>query len=227
MKECGIIFSAHSVAAILAGSKTQTRRIVRPQPKVAPDGMIRFSDRTGWFAAHLPEAALGCADNQHLRRPARPYLIGDRLWVRETFALGTCPGDPDGAVAWINPSVPVSEAMTYRVKPGSRPGAIELCRSWRKQSPIHMPRWASRLTLEITAVRVERLQDISEADAKAEGVVLGELQDATINGKPGKVAIFDARKAYAVAWDAINGRRAPWASNPYVWAVTFRRVETA
>lgn len=88
-----------------------------------------------------------------------------------------------------------------------------------------MPRWASRVTLDVVAVRVERLQDITEADAKAEGVAT--TLPARINGERGMVHNLGPeahRQAFAQLWDGINGKRAPWASNPFVWVVEFRRA---
>jgi hypothetical protein len=86
-----------------------------------------------------------------------------------------------------------------------------------------MPRWASRITLELTEVRVQRLQEISEADAIAEGVEVGTKQPAIINREPGHVAFFNARDAYAYRWAALHGDDS-WRANPWVWALTFRRV---
>jgi hypothetical protein len=87
-----------------------------------------------------------------------------------------------------------------------------------------MPREFSRITLAVTDVRVQRLQQISEDDARAEGVEFGTKQPAIINGEPGQVAFFNARDAYAYRWEAINGKRASWKSNPWVFAISFRRV---
>lgn len=114
---------------------------------------------------------------------------GDRLWVREEWAIG----DPLRFVDHCR------DGVAYRAVDGNQPHSTE---RWR--SPLFMPRWASRITLEITRVRVERLQAIGEDDARAEGAA--------------SVA------EYAGVWDAINRRKAPWALNPWVWAIEFRRV---
>lgn len=127
---------------------------------------------------------------------------GDRLWVREAWARD----DEDGQ-------------LMYRADVGR-----DLCAdAWRPS--IHMPRWASRITLEVTAVRVERLQDISEADAQAEGVIpkwepgcSGRLMDAF-----GGFSFRPAASAYAELWEQINGPGA-WDANPWVWVVEFKRV---
>lgn len=133
---------------------------------------------------------------------ACPYGVpGDRLWVRETFA----PFSTGGAV--------------YRAdKPRFSPGAHEVVGgSWHPS--IHMPRWASRLSLEVTGVRVERLQDISEADAIAEG-----CHDS--DGAPTQELSGTARGAFALLWDDLNADRGyGWDANPWVWVVEFRKVE--
>lgn len=99
----------------------------------------------------------------------------------------------------------------------------ELERFWSSWRPsIHMPRWASRLTLEVTGVRIERLHEISEGDAKAEGVDSWPVWDHTVPGKPKPDDTF--RNGFAKLWDEINYARAPWVSNPFVWAVSFQRV---
>lgn len=137
---------------------------------------------------------------------ACPYGVpGDRLWVRETFA----PFSTGGAV--------------YRAdKPRFSPDAHEVVGgSWHPS--IHMPRWASRLMLRITDVRVERLQDISEADAKAEGVEPIQCEPASLAFGTWK-ARFRYRDAYRALWDSINGKRAEWSSNPWVWVVAFERL---
>ena len=95
-------------------------------------------------------------------------------------------------------------------------------RKWRPS--IFLPRWASRITLAVTAVRVERLQEISELDALDEGVE-GKRVTSVLNGVRGEYVVGSARDAYAALWDTINGDRAPWASNPWVWVVEFSRVE--
>jgi hypothetical protein len=88
-----------------------------------------------------------------------------------------------------------------------------------------MPRWACRIMLDVTDVRIEPLREITEEDARAEGVETGKMMPALINGERGQAMIFDPRKAFAVLWDQINGKKAPFASNPFVWVVSFKRVE--
>jgi hypothetical protein len=215
MKERGILFSAPMVRALLAGTKTQTRRIVKPQPSLhhylqpmwgtsPPPNPVEFGEKWLWREAG-PDYPDDASDNRHC-----PYGVpGDRLWVRETWAAQH---DFDS----FKPSEINWDARWHYLATEERGGLL-----WR--TPIHMPRWASRITLEVTGVRVERVQDISEEDAKAEGVTLGELVDVLANGEPSKAVYFDARTAYAHLWCAINGADS-WKANPWVWAISFRRV---
>lgn len=199
MKERPILFSAPMVRAILAGRKTQTRRIVKPQPSV-----IHRLYRDASILTNL----LFRRKDQTIRSPYG--TIGDRLWVRETWAIHQC-ADSE------------SERVHYRADCAT--GAEPCCpydgeriKKWRPS--IFMPRWASRITLEITEVRVQRLQAISEEDAAAEGVSSpmpfkwrkDEWQNETPN-----IARF------AALWESINGA-ASWAANPWVWAITFKMI---
>ena len=132
------------------------------------------------------------------------WLVGFRLWVKETFRQGSG-----------------GDSAHYRADPDEVSGG-----PWRPS--IYMPRWASRLTLEITEVRVQRLQDISEEDALAEGMdghVAGEgpVSRVRLFMEPGFLHSRFYREGYEYAWDEINGKRAPWSSNPFVWVLTFRR----
>lgn len=128
---------------------------------------------------------------------------GDRLWVREA-----CFTDDARRIA-----VYVADGTTYVAH-------------YKRRNSIHMPRWASRITLEVTGVRVERLQAISEADAVAEGIE--KNHNGYFWGGPheagGRKQHADPRLSYRDLWDQINGKSAPWASNPYVWVVEFKRV---
>ena len=192
MKERPILFSEPMIRAILNGTKTQTRRVLKPQP-------------TGWAGGPgvwLPNgkpAPLVPMDDTVLpfgRAIACPYgQPGDRLWVRETWAR--IDGDRDER-----------DAIAYRAN-----GEAQADR-WRPA--IHMPRAASRITLEITSVRVERLQDISEADAIAEGTRGGHGSIPGYNHNATPV------EHYRSLWEFIKG---PWEANPWVWVVEFRRLE--
>lgn len=177
------------VRAILAGNKTQTRRVVKPQPEqwTTPDG--------------CGTSAIWPAVNHNGRVAAMrcPYgQPGDRLWVRESTAE-----DYIGSASFARYT---ADGFTSRI-------------AWwysRKACPsIHMPRWASRILLEITSVRVERLHEISEADAKAEGVTLPKRTCTMYDG------IW--RDEYHALWESINGPRT-WAANPWVWVIEFKVV---
>lgn len=202
MKERPILFSGEMVRAILAGRKTQTRRVVRiperPGLVAHPEDAFPDPGLGGGGYLHVPYTS---ATDRYTHRVWYPYGIGTRLWVRETWCQQACMVHGD-----LLPGKAHYRAAGYEVRHVDGPEKSP----WRPS--IHMPRWASRITLEVTAVRVERLQDITEEDARAEGMH-GDYLSAS------------ARDLYAALWDAINGKRHPWASNPWVWVVSFRRVE--
>lgn len=204
MAEKPILFSAPMVRAILAGTKTQTRRVVKPQPErrvieqVGP--MLGFKKRKGdgfWLWPNALELIVAeCSYGQP----------GTKLWVRETWRERV--PDQDG------------RTLDYRADHTSEdPCDVPWCPS------IHMPRWASRITLEVTGVRVEKLQDISEADAIAEGVNEAPMPMACMYSA-GEVMRTRYREAYAELWEQINGPGS-WDANPWVWCVSFRRLEAA
>lgn len=199
-----IIMTGESVRAILDDRKTQTR---------VPIGLgtLKPSETPGYdwtFRGRAPIRSIaGQRRHQHgcwqdlsideLLALCPHGAVGDRLWVKETWQTTTTPDGRD-----------VSKLEYAADWGGEKPGFCEDEWSWR--SPLFMPRWVSRITLEITNVRVQRVQDISEEDARAEGAPLRMSRAA--------------RGAFAAAWDGVNSKRAPWAANPWVWALTFRRV---
>lgn len=208
-KERPILFSGPMVRAILAGTKTQTRRIVKGVGNrgVYWTDLIQDTEKVDG-----KEVSLGFADEYgewHKTEDYCPYgQPGDRLWVRETWAQHTIEGD------------------TYTVyRADSEPDGDGA--PWRPS--IFMPRAACRIVLELTAVRVERLQDISEADAQAEGV---ELLPCTYVGRcqsnscPRHGRLDRYRLAYKGLWDSLNAKRGyGWDSNPWVWVLTFEQVK--
>lgn len=220
MTDRPILFSGPMVRALLAGRKTQTRRVVKLDVPVDADEVFFWSGeelrRKGW--RNVSEPGLWARKNGrdgYIEFIGRcPYGVpGDRLWVKETWALHERFTDVARVVyagsqgqSWseMHRDVPAETAITrYAPKPfqeGFRPS-------------IHMPRWASRLTLEITEVRVERLQEISEGDAVAEGT-----QEPSLVPLIG--ACWSERDAYAKLWEKINGPGS-WDANPWAWAVTF------
>jgi hypothetical protein len=187
MKERGILFSGPMVRAILEGRKTQTRRVVKGKALEWLEQPHGFSPS---FVAN-PGNFLS------------PYgYAGDRLWVRETWAP-FCPPDlprPPGQKAER------LDTICYRADPHQvRLERMAEDGDLRWRPSIFLPRWASRITLEVKAVRVEQLRDITVGDVRAEGV----------DPEPG---------AWERGWDSINGKRAPWESNPWVWVVSFAKL---
>lgn len=227
MKERPILFNAPMARAILAGNKTQTRRIVKPQfaHDAVPAEMCAETSE-GWQtighsgmwwcdAAGNAEDAIRC-----------PFGIpGDRLWVRETCRAEERDNGEDGVRYFADKAwVPIENS----------PAAAErwiVLNSYRGQKSaavpaIHMPRWASRTLLEVTDVRVERLQDISEADAIAEGIPAKESDRPQICGNNLRLDTCrpsTATEAYRMLWESINGAGS-WAVNPWVWVVEFKRL---
>ena len=188
MRERPILFTGAMVRAILSGSKSQTRRVVKYQ---APD----LVDDDGWPLVDRSIDGIGEV------RGACPYgQSGDQLWLQETWAA-------PHAYDHLPPRLIPQGARIHYAATEDRGGLL-----WRPS--IHMPRWASRITLEVTGVRVERLQDISEADALAEGVsaILDEMRRAT------------PRCDFQALWQSINGPGS-WDANPWVWIVEFKRIK--
>ncbi|EOE3926636.1 hypothetical protein ACRS7J_16560 [Pseudomonas aeruginosa] len=221
MKERPILFNDQMVRAILEGRKTVTRRVMKPQP----DFLGSMVD---------PNTPFKTLDAGLHARITCPYgEPGDRLWVRETWTdVNMCgapalayradedirdlmeePGflDDRGAFNYDDPRVkPYPFACWYAELDQAR---------WRPS--IHMPRWASRILLEITAVRIERLQDISEKQALAEGVEL-EGEGVCWAGAAG-TASDSPVESFRLLWELINGAGS-WSANPWVWVVEFKRV---
>jgi len=217
VKERGILFSAPMVRALLVGAKTQTRRAIKLRefgPSSTKGYEWTFRDRRALWNDVSTELLM--------RKFCRYGLAGDRLWVREThaqFAVGDRTGTAPQCVAY-RATCDADDGFDY-VNNGDEVMRIKVTK-WTPA--IHMPRWASRITLEVTDVRVERLQDISEDDAKAEGVLsLSEAEVAATNPGGKTWSRGPATARYELLWDAINGDGL-WASNPWVWAISFKRV---
>lgn len=214
MKERPILFSAPMVRALLGGSKTQTRRPYKVRKH--PDAGCEMA------ASELVR------ERQDVIDRICPYgQPGDRLWVRETFQ-GPLFDDMDAYRA--EPAdFNKPEFCEYAADGGPAPEFVTMdddlvCR-WRPN--IHMPRWASRILLEIVSVRVERLNDISAKDATAEGTRPDEVRQFSMFGLDSDERA-EARKRAAIApyerlWESINGAGS-WAANPWVWVVEFKRV---
>ena len=197
MKERGMIFNADMVRAILDGRKTQTRRIMKPQPEPCPRG-------GHWWPSNVFKTMLHVEDEMQngkggwggLVGDACPFGdVGDRIWVREAFTSG----------------LSTKSTLAYRAT-HKREDLEDGFYDTIKWTPsIHMPRWASRILLEITDVRVERLRSMSQDDARAEGVIAAS-------------GPMEAGLAFRELWDSIYGEES-WKANPWVWVIEFKRVE--
>ena len=220
-----IIFSGPMVRAILEGRKTQTRRIVKPQPFGKFLGLLERPLDEGedpvlraWFGAGKDELTSSEITCPH----GKP---GDLLWVREKWQ-DYCPmwdgawcghGTQEGIARDHQPVYAADDQAKHLRGPD---GEQRLPLKWKPS--IHMPHWASRITLEIVAVRVERLQEISEEDAKAEGVEFSP-SNITLQSPFGSGVYrngFQALWSTIHAADGLNG----WAANPWCWVIEFRRA---
>jgi len=212
MKESPIIFNTAMVQAILNGSKSQTRRVIKPQPKSIDnsfDGTWEWKEKDHFYddLTLLWTVKHNC-----------PYSVKDRLWVREAHALSPWHGNQ--MVTWKCGYPSFAEPMKWR-------------------SPMFLPKWAARIWLEITEVRVERLQEITEEDALSEGWNSDSDLFPTINRED------KTRTWFKNLWDSLNAKRGQWhrweddnnvihkelikadyswESNPWVWVISFRRV---
>ncbi|WP_338659038.1 hypothetical protein [Yersinia intermedia] len=230
MNEKPILFNAEMVNAILSGRKTQTRRIMKVQPEYPELGLRRIIESTNSddIGKYFWSQSDACGINKTRSKafPCPLGQVGDQLWVREAFATGLC----------------TESTLAYRATHKTE----DLEEGWGetiKWTPsIHMPRWASRINLLITGVRVERLNDISEQDAMAEGITAKEvIIEARYEGG-GHVEITaerfffvggddegyeSAEEAFAELWDSIYGQKEGenWQANPWVWVINFERME--
>ncbi|MDE8557004.1 hypothetical protein [Pantoea vagans] len=239
MRERPIIFNADMVRAVLDGRKTQTRRIV--------NGVPSSHDFHGWVLSSTSakdegKACWAIGKSPLLNKPIRvrcPFgEVGDRLWVRESFyEHGRWQGggyDPEDSYFVSDKKV------LYPADGIQRPAERKREDFWRSRPSIHMPRWASRITLEITGVRVERIQDINHDDSYAEGIHT-EVWDQTVVAKNYREtdAFFQFWsedmdhyvemdelycQSFGSLWQSIYGDDS-WQANPWVWVIEFKRVE--
>lgn len=225
MKERPIIFDGESVQAILEGCKTQTRRVIKPQPNTIRWCPIQNSRRyDGWEDEH-----------------GKPYLCpygkpGDRLWVRETWFA-----DPPYDGTWDECGFSDGIIENFSVLPErfKSPEFVLYKSTWkgvdlRWRSTIHMPRWASRINLEVVNIRVERVQDISEQDAVAEGWLGGngwpggEAARFTVTRLKHSASGLQAQEWFTRRWNLINAKRGyGWNTNPLVWVIEFKILEVS
>lgn len=201
MADRGVLFSGPMIVALLENRKTQTRRIFNGTIEETKPGVWHVASRHGGVITD-DEARIS-----ELAADYVPYAVGDRLWVREAWAtLKSGDGIRAGNLWAGSPLIYYANAGTANLAEGVVP-------TWgRLRASMHMPRWASRLTLTVQRVRVQRLQEISEEDAIAEGaypIAIGLKEDGAY------------RCWYHQLWDSLNAARAPWSSNPWVVAYTF------
>jgi hypothetical protein len=232
VKEKSILFSAPMIRAIRENRKDQTRRLS------GLDAINEAPDQWTFKSFTDPVAEFVHGETGEVVEVRCPYgPAGTHLWVRETWqAIHVCV-DPEtgyGDDIIVCDSIPKNDGSEYvdlhdaRTKPfwSVVYAATDPQAEWHKDDrgfgwrpSLFMPRWASRITLEVTGIRVERLQDITEADAKAEGVERTDELTGTADD------ILSLRHAYSLLWDKINGKTHPWKSNPYVWVVQFKVVQ--
>lgn len=216
MKERPILFRGEMVRAILEGRKTQTRRVIKPQPNLTPSGMMNWKGLLkGRTTPTLENGEFEFIDEWVSSCPyGQP---GDRLWVRETIIIQVGhKGRYKADGVWF--SFPKDYEVNYD----------------KKTIPsIFMPRWASRIMLGITNIRVEKLQEITEEDAEREGIEImqrpasvggGTRYFAPASGDRPPYWEYSAGTAFMYLWDSINGKKYPWSSNPWVWVIEFKKL---
>jgi hypothetical protein len=221
-----IVFSSPMVRAILDGRKTVTRRVVKPQPVF--DGKLWRLHDAGW-SERVTQVPVVPGHSLHTHCRFNP---GYRLWVRERH--------------WYRESdmMTAYEDGNLCCHPSSRLGAKKIisdeplrddwpnnakCFGFVCKPSIFMPRWASRITLEVVSAGVARLHEITEAEAIREGIDQLSWQctgDIFLSCDPEGGSTREPLRAWRWLWDRINGKKFPWASNPWVWRIEFRRIET-
>ncbi|VFT26285.1 morphogenetic protein [Klebsiella pneumoniae] len=204
-----MIFNAEMVRPLLSGRKTQTRRIIKPQPEATLSGSLSGK----WLSRPLNGLLLPKIEDIAIHCPFG--VVGDRIWVRETFQGPLF--DYDLMDSYCKDPTPFEkpEFCVYKADGVPAPEFYdaddELHCCWRPS--IHMPRWASRILLEITNVRVERLKSISDGDAIREGCSTADMKSGD--------CVADV---FARLWASIYGDES-WNSNPWVWVIDFKRIE--
>ena len=235
MTERGMIFNGEMVRAILDGRKTQTRRIMKPQPEPCP--------RCGhWWPSNVFKTMLHVEEEMQngkggwggLVGDACPFGdVGDRIWVREAYRFPASLDDvsPTGvgemavATGYRKPWAPTFYEFTGTFSDGWKGFETppKVSDAGKLRPSIHMPRWASRILLEITDVRVERLNAISQEDAQAEGMELTGWRPTYSDPDSGG-EVMTPYDNFAELWSSIYGDES-WKANPWVWVISFKRVE--
>lgn len=203
MRERPILFSGPMVRAILDGRKTQTRRFCSTHLPGAPKSFAPYD-----YENSKGKTVFGFnGGEEYLEFICKFGRVEDRLWVRESFGFAP-------SMNSVKPSKVYRQRVFYKEDDKPTDGWIDLYPDkWRPS--IFMPRWASRITLEITGVRVERLQDITVEDIIAEGL------STTLREHD---ACCHLNEQWIDLWDSINADRAPWDSNPWVWVIEFKTI---
>lgn len=206
MKERPILFNAEMVRLILEGKKTQTRRIIKPEPpdEWNPVVEVYAPTKVNRRGEEYPGAEVFGAADEDFGRPCPYGQPGDHLWVRETIING------------INRAVYAADRKKVIITASDGLPA-EVVFSRHTIPSIHMPRWASRITLEIKDVRVERIKDISSDDCVAEGIPESKAPEALIK-------IGDHKWAFKNLWESINGPMS-FLESPWVWVIEFKRIK--
>lgn len=211
MKERGMIFNGEMVRAILDGRKTQTRRPIKwKQTRFTEIGEREDGSKWPWS-----EDAEHACDFWH---PCPFGAVGDRIWVRETFAALE-----SGSYEQVKPQEGHCQDLRYAATDRLAKSDADI-RGYKWVPSIHMPRWASRILLEITDVRVERLNSIHDVDAMREGIQNLTTCSHADFGIPGVVNAQHPVRAFQLLWESIYGADS-WRANPWVWVIEFKRVE--
>lgn len=223
MTEKPIIFSANMVRAILENRKTQTRRVIKPQPEC-------WVDQAGYSMFTGPDeiSFRGETRNGTVEYCRKlKYQKDDLLWVRETWIP-----DPPQDGTWDYYAFTDGELYNFHALPDRFKNQKHIIyrASWdgvdlRWRPSILMPRWASRITLRVTDVRVQRVQEISEEDAIAEGIESWYHDQYFRDYLSDSGWTRDPVDSFQSLWYSINGKKHPWSENPWVWTITFERVK--
>jgi hypothetical protein len=224
-----ILFQPEMVRAILDGRKLMTRRVINPQPYKRTKGghawMWKRAD--GRHIPNGPRSVCGGSLETVISSIAEycPFgQAGDRLWVRETWvssAYGHLPPNESGDLRIEY----IADRGVQYFHAAKEDGSVRFRTRERVKRPsIHLPRWASRITLEITGIKVERLQDISEEDAAAEGLETNGICFKDYSKHGSAICNQTARSSFFTLWEKIHGEEA-WDKNEWVWAISFRRIK--
>lgn len=211
MKDTPILMSGEMVLALLENRKTKTRRIIKPQPEMQDFGVggEAYAFVKGKHKVYNGFIAIGInAFNKGETHNICPYgHVRDQLWIKETFA-------------YTDHTVNIKPGYVYRA---TDPDWSTL-KGFKWTPSIFCTRKASRITLEITNVRVERLNEISEEDAAAEGVTIRQVETGVEHCGIKEMMPESPVDAYARLWEQINGKGS-WSANPFVWAISFKRIK--